>query len=143
METYENPLNTRYASAEMSALFSEAARARLFRKLWIALAESEKELGLHFADDYKEYLRTFGAILADGVELTGIAKSKCRDVVAVTVQERTLNPDVPREYYVVENVGLDGIVIWQSKSGEVFKSSPHANPHKIADSLTEYLSNKR
>ena len=45
-ETYENPLITRYASQEMSHIFSDDRKFRLWRKLWIALAESEKELGL-------------------------------------------------------------------------------------------------
>ena len=43
---YENPLNTRYASAEMLENFGDEKRFRLWRKLWIALAESEMELGL-------------------------------------------------------------------------------------------------
>ncbi len=43
---YENPLNTRYASKEMQENFGDAKRFRLWRKLWIALAESEMELGL-------------------------------------------------------------------------------------------------
>ncbi len=43
---YENPLVTRYASAEMSENFSDGKRFKLWRKLWIALAESESELGL-------------------------------------------------------------------------------------------------
>ena len=45
-ETYENPLITRYASREMARIFSDDTKFRLWRKLWIALAESEKELGL-------------------------------------------------------------------------------------------------
>lgn len=45
-EIYENPLITRYASKEMAANFSDETRFRLWRKLWIALAESERELGL-------------------------------------------------------------------------------------------------
>lgn len=43
---YENPLNTRYASREMQENFGDEKRFRLWRKLWIALAEAEKELGL-------------------------------------------------------------------------------------------------
>lgn len=43
---YENPLNTRYASKEMQRNFGDEKRFRLWRKLWIALAESEMELGL-------------------------------------------------------------------------------------------------
>ena len=45
-EIYENPLITRYASHEMAKIFSDDTKFRLWRKLWIALAESEKELGL-------------------------------------------------------------------------------------------------
>lgn len=43
---YQNPLCTRYASKEMRRAFSDEKRFRLWRKLWIALAESEMELGL-------------------------------------------------------------------------------------------------
>ena len=43
---YENPLTTRYAGREMAENFSDDKKFRLWRKLWIALAESEKELGL-------------------------------------------------------------------------------------------------
>lgn len=49
-DTYENPLISRYASTEMSGIFSDDKKFRLWRKLWIALAESEKELGLPVTD---------------------------------------------------------------------------------------------
>ena len=45
-DVYENPLITRYASEEMSEIFSDDTRYTLWRKLWIALAETEMELGL-------------------------------------------------------------------------------------------------
>ena len=45
-DRYENPLITRYASKEMSKIFSDDQKFSTWRKLWIALAESEKELGL-------------------------------------------------------------------------------------------------
>ena len=44
--TYETPLNSRYASAEMQYIFSPDKKFKTWRKLWIALAEAEKELGL-------------------------------------------------------------------------------------------------
>ena len=48
---YENPLIVRYASKEMASNFSDDKRYGLWRKLWIALAESEKELGLNITEE--------------------------------------------------------------------------------------------
>ena len=50
-EFYENPLGTRYASDEMKRIFSPDEKYSCWRKLWIALAESEKELGLDITDE--------------------------------------------------------------------------------------------
>ena len=54
---YESPLNTRYASPEMQYLFSPDKKFTTWRKLWIALAESEKELGLPITDEQLSELR--------------------------------------------------------------------------------------
>ncbi len=54
---YENPLNTRYASREMLENFGDEKRFRLWRKLWIALAESEMELGLPITEEQVEELK--------------------------------------------------------------------------------------
>lgn len=48
---YENPLLSRYASREMAENFSDDKKFRQWRKLWIALAESEKEMGLNITDE--------------------------------------------------------------------------------------------
>ena len=45
-DIYETPLGSRYASKEMQYLFSPDMKFRTWRKLWIALAETEQELGL-------------------------------------------------------------------------------------------------
>ncbi|MDO5397929.1 MAG: adenylosuccinate lyase [bacterium] len=49
--TYESPLNSRYASKEMQYIFSPDKKFSTWRKLWIALAESEQELGLNITDE--------------------------------------------------------------------------------------------
>ena len=45
-DMYESPLSARYADREMTYLFSPDKKFRTWRRLWIALAEAEKELGL-------------------------------------------------------------------------------------------------
>lgn len=56
-DTYENPLITRYASKEMSYIFSDESKFTTWRKLWVALAEAEKELGLNITDEQIDEMR--------------------------------------------------------------------------------------
>ncbi len=55
--TYQNPLIERYASKDMTYLFSPDNKFITWRKLWIALAESEKEMGLNITDEQIEELK--------------------------------------------------------------------------------------
>ncbi|MBQ7536165.1 MAG: adenylosuccinate lyase [Stomatobaculum sp.] len=56
---YTSPLSQRYASKEMQYIFSQEKKFRTWRKLWIALAETEKELGLNITEEQIEELRRF------------------------------------------------------------------------------------
>ncbi len=56
---YESPFNTRYASREMQEMFSPDMKFKTWRRLWIALAEAEKELGLNITDEQIEELKKF------------------------------------------------------------------------------------
>lgn len=58
-EQYENPLNSRYSSSTMKSLFSPDRKFRTWRKLWIALAEAEKELGLPISEEQIEEMKSF------------------------------------------------------------------------------------
>ena len=69
---YQNPLITRYASKAMAENFSDDKRFKLWRKLWIALAESEMELGLNITkaqlDEMKKYAEQINFELAEKYE---------------------------------------------------------------------------
>jgi adenylosuccinate lyase len=54
---YQNPLNTRYASKEMSFIFSDDYKFSTWRKLWVVLAESEMQLGLNITPQQIEELK--------------------------------------------------------------------------------------
>lgn len=55
-DRYESPLGQRYASKEMQQIFSQDKKFKTWRKLWIALAESEKELGLDITQEQLDEL---------------------------------------------------------------------------------------
>lgn len=56
-DIYQNPLVSRYASSEMVTLFSDDRKFKLWRKLWIALAETQSELGLEISPNQLAELR--------------------------------------------------------------------------------------
>ena len=56
-DRYTSPLSERYASKEMQYIFSPDKKFRTWRKLWIALAETEKKLGLDITDEQIEELK--------------------------------------------------------------------------------------
>ena len=106
------------------------------------ITDAELQLRVSFTEEYKDYLSEFGAIMADGTELSGIAKSDYRNVVVLTKRERELNPKVPNTMYVIENTCVDGIIIWQDTKGVIYQTKPDCEPVKIADSMGEYILNR-
>ncbi len=56
-DTYESPLSSRYADNEMKYIFSPDMKFRTWRKLWIALAEAENELGLEVTQEQIDELK--------------------------------------------------------------------------------------
>lgn len=103
------------------------------------IKSAEKELGVKFAGDYTEYVKEFGSIIADGIELTGICKAKSRHVVNATTSEWNLNNNIPHEMYVVEKLGTEGIVILQDTSGAIYEASPNKKPKRIYSNLLDYI----
>ncbi|QDU66305.1 adenylosuccinate lyase [Engelhardtia mirabilis] len=80
-DNYQSPLASRYASREMRGLFSARHRALQWRRLWIALAEAEQELGLAISDEQLDELRR----TADQIDFDAVAEHERRlrhDVMA-------------------------------------------------------------
>ena len=74
-DVYSSPLSERYASREMQYIFSQDFKFRTWRKLWIALAETEKELGLNITDEQIEELKAH----ADDINYD-VAKAREKEV---------------------------------------------------------------
>ena len=105
------------------------------------VVQAEENLGINFAQDYREYLLKLGLSCADCHEFTGITDIARLDVVTVTNEQRALCGEETCRWYVVEETGMDGIVIWQDSEGTVYATAPFQKPRKLADSLMEYFLN--
>lgn len=100
---------------------------------------AERELSLEFSKDYVQYVHQFGIIAYDGHELTGICKSSHLNVVDVTKAEKMKNKLVPANFYVLEIANIDGIVVWQKSTGEIFETHYDSVPVLICKSLLDYI----
>ena len=106
----------------------------------IAYAAEETNESKHYLGTVvnREYVAAFGAASFAGHELTGVCGSKRLNVVPVTLEERS-NTTVPLDWYVLEQANIDGIVLWQDRSGAVYQTAPHIKPRKFCGSLAEYI----
>ena len=102
------------------------------------VAEAEKELGLHFPKDYVEYVREYGAISFYRTEWTGLNVDGYLNVVEVTKQEQSMNPDFPKDCFVIENQGIDGLLTVINERGQVF-AIQYDKKELLCNSLIEYL----
>lgn len=107
------------------------------------IAEAEKHLNLNFSEEYREYLRQFGSVMIDGHELTGISAATSDLVTKVTDREKKNFSIIPSDFYVIEITGFDGIVIWQSGNGVIYKSFSDGTYRRCADSLADYLTKQK
>jgi hypothetical protein len=103
-----------------------------------AITAAEQKLGLSFAKDYKEYLERYGLISARHIEITGITDSKRLNVVDVTRIQKESN-QIPPDMYVIDETGIEGIIILQNEKGEIFELQNHRRVKKIYDRLSDYL----
>lgn len=103
------------------------------------ITKAEKKLNLSFPTEYKRYLLKYGFATYDGHEITGICKAKRLNVIDVTITEREYAENIPPDWYVIEQLNIDGIVIWQSSTGKIYQTSPNVEPTKICESLAEYI----
>ena len=104
-----------------------------------SIISAEKQLGVSFAADYREYLKDCGVAAYDGHELTGITRIDRVNVVNITLEEKEKNGCVSKEMYVVEQTHYNGIVIWQDSTGTIYQTTRDSEPLKIYDSLTDYI----
>jgi len=107
----------------------------------VLVEKAEADLGLRFAEDYRNLALQCGAISFYGHHITGISPYPGNDVVRVTKEFRSFNDEFPANMYVIEEAHIDGIVVLQDPSGTIFQMQPNTKPKQIFDCLYDYLAN--
>lgn len=138
--TYETPLGERYASKEMLYLFSPEKKFKTWRKLWIALAEAEKELGIDIKEEQIAEMKKF----AEDINYD-VAKAKEKEVRhdvmahvhAFAVQAPSARPIIhlgATSCYVGDNTDI----IIMTEGLELIKEKMLNVMDKLAKFATEY-----
>ncbi|KAF2830879.1 Adenylosuccinate lyase [Ophiobolus disseminans] len=82
-DTYQTSLTGRYCSKEMSQLFSQRSRHSTWRKLWLYLAEAEKELGVNISEEALQEMREHLTVTDEDFETARVEEKRRRhDVMA-------------------------------------------------------------
>lgn len=102
------------------------------------IKEAQLELGITFPDEYIDIIKKYGAISFYGTEWTGLNVGGYLNVVFATKQEREMNSAFPLDCFVLENQGIDGLIVICNEKGEVF-SIQYSKIEKIYSSISDYL----
>lgn len=124
----------------MSKLF-ESVSSKLYHLKGVdvdTIINAEAELGIRFDEEFRNYLLEYGVVSFGSHELMGLGGDEYLDVVKETINERTNNGKYPHNCYIIENLGIDGIMILQDEEGIVYELND-AGVKKIYDSFEEYI----
>lgn len=102
------------------------------------IIRAEKRLELKFPEEYKDYVKEFGAISFLGNEWTGLNVDGYLNVVNMTEEERALNEFFPKKYFVIENIGVDRMLIISDEKGKIY-TIQYDKIKFLCNSLSEYL----
>lgn len=104
------------------------------------IAKAENKLGVSFPLEYKEFLREIGILSFSSHEFMGLGVDGHLNVVTSTLEERKLDTSFPKDCFLVENIGIEGILVLQDSKGSVY-SYINKKKKKIANSFKDYILN--
>lgn len=102
------------------------------------ISGAEKQLEIKFPKEYVDYLKHFGAVSFYATELTGLNVDGYLNVVNATLKERDTNSNFPKDCFMIENQGIDGVFSIMNSKGEVY-AFQSGNTSKLCNSFSEYI----
>lgn len=102
------------------------------------VVEAESKLQLTFPVDYKTYLKEYGKISFYGTEWNGLNGDAWTDVVATTLEARSLYADFPQGKFILEDLHIDDLLVLSDLTGKVYLWQP-GREREIHSSIAAYL----
>ncbi len=104
------------------------------------IASAEQRLGLTFPSQYKDYLKECGILSFASHEITGLGISGYLNVVEATEAERKLGGTFPENCILIENVGIDGVLVIMDSCGRIY-AYQNGSSVPVAESFFNYITN--
>lgn len=102
------------------------------------IKDAQNALNIIFPDEYIEYVKAFGCIDFGSTEWTGLNIKGRLNTVDATRQEMSVNPDFPKGFFVLENLGIDAKMAIVNQKGEVYILQYDKKTY-LCDSISVYL----
>lgn len=102
------------------------------------VVEAESKLRFTFPADYKDYLNEYGVISFYGTEWTGLNGDAWTDVVATTLEARSLYTDFPQDKFILEDLHINDFLVLSDSTGKVFLWQ-NGSEKEIHSSIESYL----
>lgn len=126
-ETYSNPLISRYASPEMACLFGDQKKFSTWRRLWLALAEAEQELGLPIDDDQLAEIRSS----LDSIDFEAAARYERELRHDVMAHVHTLGDQCPTARPII-HLGATSCFVTDNADLIIFRDALHRVAERLA-----------
>ena len=102
------------------------------------ISKAEKKLGFVFPKEYREFLIEFKAGDICGHELMGVGVMDYADTVYNTIEERDNDVLFPKDCFVLENMGIEGLLVICDKDGKIYNYRI-GKKELVSSSLSEYM----
>jgi len=102
-----------------------------------SIATAEHNLGVKFAPEYKDYLKTYGLAFAAGIEFTGLVDDERLNVVDATNFARQYCR-IPQNMYVIYDPNIDNVLILQDEDGLIYEWS-NSHIKQVASNFVEFI----
>ena len=106
------------------------------------IKELENKLNLKLDNSMYEYLKNIGSFSYKSKEFFGLGVKGYRNILNATLEERELSESFPKDCLILQNIGIDGLLILVNTKGQVLEWMPSGHKKIISNNLEDFLLNE-